>query len=121
VEQNGQAAGLVGGRGIFIDACLIKAAVDKKKRVPGDQPIAWPKAEEASRALAQLPERKGGSCVSTVSIVCGPTGHLQGWARARSAAVVANGICRTSGLLFWVGSGSTIADAADGADGVFGK
>ncbi len=80
VEQNGQAAGLVGGRGIFIDACLIKAAVDKKKRVPGDQPIAWPKAEEASRALAQLPERKGGSCVSTVSIVCGPTGHLQGWA-----------------------------------------
>ncbi len=94
------AAGLVGGRGIFIDACLIKAAVDKKKRVPGDQPIAWPKAEEASRALAQLPERKGGPCVSTVSIVCGPTGHLQGWARARSTAVVANGICRTSGLLF---------------------
>jgi len=33
-------------------------------------------------------------------------------------AVVANEICRTSGLLFWVGSGSTIADAADG---VFGK
>jgi hypothetical protein len=31
--------------------------VDKKKRVPGDQPIAWPKAEEASRALAQLKER----------------------------------------------------------------
>jgi hypothetical protein len=54
------AAGLVGGQGIFIDACLIKAAVDKKKRVPGDQPIAWPKSEEASRALAQLPERKGG-------------------------------------------------------------
>jgi hypothetical protein len=52
------AAGLVGGRGIFIDACLIKAAVDKKKRVPGDQPIAWPKAEEASRAIAQLPEGK---------------------------------------------------------------
>ena len=75
-----------------------KAAV--KKRVPGDQPIAWPKAEEASRALAQLRERKGGPCVSTVSIVCDPTGHLQGWARARSTAVVANGICRTSGLLF---------------------
>jgi hypothetical protein len=79
-SKTGQAAGLVGGRGIFIDACLIKAAVDKKKRVPGDQRIAWPKAEEASRALAQLPERKGGPCVSTVSIVCG--------------------ICRTSGLLF---------------------
>ena len=71
-------AGLVGGRGIFIDACLIKATVDKKKRVPGDQPIAWPKAEEASRALAQLRARKVGICVSTVSIVCGPTGHLQG-------------------------------------------
>jgi hypothetical protein len=25
--------------------------VDKKKRMPGDQPIAWPKAEEASRAV----------------------------------------------------------------------
>jgi hypothetical protein len=95
------AAGLVGGRGIFIDACLINPAVEKKKRVPGDQPIAWPKAEEASRAFAQLRERKGGPCVSTVSIVCGPTGHLQGWARARSTAVVANGICRTSGLLLF--------------------
>jgi hypothetical protein len=67
----------------------------------GDQPIAWPKAEEASRAFAQLPARKVGICVSTVSIVCGPTGHLQGWARARSTAVVANGICRTSGLLLF--------------------
>ena len=95
--------------------------MDKKKRVPGDQPIAWPKAEEAARALAQLPERKVGICVSTVSIVCGPTGHRQGWARAKSTAVVANGICRTSELLFWVGSGSTIADAADGGDGVFWK
>jgi hypothetical protein len=75
------AAGLVGGGGIFIDASLIKAAVDKKKRVPGDQPIAWPNAEEAARALAQLPERKVGPCVTTVSIVCGPTGRLQGWAR----------------------------------------
>ena len=52
-----------------------------------------------SDALCRL-ARKGGPCVSTVSIVCGPTGHLQGWARARSTAVVANGICRTSGLLF---------------------
>jgi hypothetical protein len=34
------AAGLVGGRGIFIDACLIKAAVEKKKRVPGEQSIS---------------------------------------------------------------------------------
>ena len=115
------AAGLVGGRGIFIDACLIKAAVDKKKRVPGDQPIAWPKAEEASRALAQLRERKGGPCVSTVSIVCDPTGHLQGWARAGRQLSSQPGYAGTSGLLLRVGTGSTIADAADGADGVFGK
>jgi hypothetical protein len=27
--------------------------VDKKKRAPGDQPIAWPKAEEASRAVRE--------------------------------------------------------------------
>jgi hypothetical protein len=25
------------------------AEVDKKKRAPGDQPIAWPEAEDASR------------------------------------------------------------------------
>ena len=89
--------------------------------VPGDQPIAWPKAEEASRALAQLPERKGGPCVSTVSIVCEPYWAPAGVGASRSTAVVATGICRTSGLSFRVGTGSTIADAADGADGVFGK
>jgi transposase len=47
------AAGLVGGEAFSIDASLIKADVDKKKRVPGDQPIAWPKAEEASRAVRE--------------------------------------------------------------------
>jgi Transposase DDE domain len=36
-----------------VDASLIKADVDKKKRMPGDQPIAWPKAEEASRAVRE--------------------------------------------------------------------
>src|SRR6266508_2674081 len=36
------AAGLVGGEAFSIDASLIKADVDKKKRVPGDRPIAWP-------------------------------------------------------------------------------
>ena len=41
------AAGLVGGEGFSIDASLIKADVDKKKRTPGDQPITWPKAEES--------------------------------------------------------------------------
>jgi transposase len=47
------AAELVGGEGFSIDASLIRADVDKKKRMPGDQPIAWPKAEEASRAVRE--------------------------------------------------------------------
>jgi transposase len=47
------AAGLVGGEAFSVDASLIKADVDKKKRVPGEQPIAWPKTEEASRAVRE--------------------------------------------------------------------
>jgi transposase len=47
------AAGLVGGEAFSIDASLIKADVDKKKRVPGDRPIAWPKAEEACHAVRE--------------------------------------------------------------------
>src|ERR1700682_96790 len=47
------ATGLVGGEAFSIDASLIKADVDKKKRMPGDQPIAWPKAEEASHAVRE--------------------------------------------------------------------
>ena len=47
------AAGLVGGEGFSIDASLIRADVDKKKRTPGDQPIDWPKAEEAPRAVRE--------------------------------------------------------------------
>lgn len=47
------AVGLVGGEGFSIDASLIRADVDKKKRVPGDQPIAWPKPEDASRAVRE--------------------------------------------------------------------
>lgn len=47
------AAGLVGGEGFSIDASLIRADVDKKKRTPGDQPIAWPQAGEASRAVRE--------------------------------------------------------------------
>jgi hypothetical protein len=50
------AAGLVGGEAFSIDASLIKADVDKKKRVPGDQPIAWPNAEEASHAVREYLE-----------------------------------------------------------------
>jgi hypothetical protein len=46
-------AGLVSGEGFSIDASLIKADVDKTKRMPGDQPISWPKAAEASRAVRE--------------------------------------------------------------------
>lgn len=44
-------AGLVSGEAFSIDASLIKADVDKHKRLPGDQPIDWPAPEEASRAV----------------------------------------------------------------------
>jgi IS5 family transposase len=47
------ATGLVGGEAFSVDASLIKADVDKKKRTPGDQPIAWPKAEQASHAVRE--------------------------------------------------------------------
>jgi len=47
------AAGLVGGEAFSVDASLIKADVDKKKRMSGDRPTAWPKAEEASRAVRE--------------------------------------------------------------------
>src|SRR5271170_7737268 len=47
------AAGLVGGEGFSIDASLIRADAGKKKRMPGDQPIPWPRAEEASRAVRE--------------------------------------------------------------------
>ncbi len=47
------AAGLVGGEAFSIDASLIKADVDKKKRMLGDQPIAWPKMDEASHAVRE--------------------------------------------------------------------
>jgi transposase len=47
------AAGLVGGEGFSIDASLIRADAGKKKRTPGDQPIAWRQAAEASRAVRE--------------------------------------------------------------------
>ena len=47
------AAGLVGGEAFSVDASLIKADVDKKKRVPGDRPVSWPNAEEASHAVRE--------------------------------------------------------------------
>jgi len=46
-------AGLVGGEAFSVDASLIKADLDKKKRTPGDQPIARPRAEQASHAVRE--------------------------------------------------------------------
>jgi transposase len=47
------AAGFVGGEAFSVDASLIKADVNKQKRIPGDQPMNWPKAEQASRAVRE--------------------------------------------------------------------
>src|SRR5262249_32382160 len=47
------AAGLVAGEGVSIEAGLGKAEVDKEEGGAGDEPIAWPKAEEASRAVRE--------------------------------------------------------------------
>lgn len=47
------AVGLVGGEAFSIDASLIKADVDQTKRMPGDVAVAWPKPDEASRAIAE--------------------------------------------------------------------
>jgi transposase len=47
------AVGLVGGEAFSVDASLIKADVDKKRRAPGNRPINWPKSEEASRAVRE--------------------------------------------------------------------
>jgi transposase len=46
-------AGLVGGQAFSIDASLIKADAGRRTRVPGDQPIVWPKPEEASHAVRE--------------------------------------------------------------------
>jgi transposase len=59
------AAGLVGGEAFSVDASLIRADVDKMKRLPGDQPIAWPTISHAVREyLATLDaarnDEKGG-------------------------------------------------------------
>jgi transposase len=45
------AAGHVGGEAFSIDASLIRADVDKNKRVSSDTPIVGPTPEEASRAV----------------------------------------------------------------------
>jgi transposase len=72
------ASGLVGGEAFSIDASLIKADVDKKKRVPGDQPIAWPKAEEASRAVREYLAALDAACADEESGGAGDGGSSGG-------------------------------------------
>jgi hypothetical protein len=51
--RSGHERDRAGWRRSALSRCeLIKADVDKKKRMPGDQPIAWPNAEEASVPFA---------------------------------------------------------------------
>lgn len=47
------AEGLVGGRAFSVDASFVKADVNQLKQVPGDEPIAWPRPDQASRAVAE--------------------------------------------------------------------
>ena len=51
------AAGLVGGEGFSIDASLIRADVDKKKRVPGDQPISLAEGRGGIARGSRVPRR----------------------------------------------------------------
>ena len=46
-------AGLVGGDAFSIDASLIKADVNKRKRVSGEAVPRWPDGEQASRAVRE--------------------------------------------------------------------
>ena len=61
------ASKLVGGEAFSVDASLIKADVNPAKRVPGDEPITWPK--RASRAvrdyLSALDEESAASPVTS--------------------------------------------------------
>ena len=50
------ATGLVGGEAFSIDASLIKADVDKHKRIPGGNTTRWPNSEQASRAVREYIE-----------------------------------------------------------------
>jgi transposase len=46
-------AGLVGGDAFSVDASVIQADVNQAKRVPGDQPIAWPERAQATRVVRE--------------------------------------------------------------------
>jgi transposase len=47
------AAGLVGGDAFSVDASLIKADVNKRRRISGETTAAWPHADQASRAVRE--------------------------------------------------------------------
>jgi transposase len=49
-------AGLVGGEAFSIDASLIKADVDKHKRIPDGNTTPWPNTEQSSRAVREYIE-----------------------------------------------------------------
>jgi len=53
VLQRCMAEGLVRGEGFATDASIIKADAQRQKGVPGDQPIDWGNAEEASRPVRE--------------------------------------------------------------------
>src|SRR5262249_38596958 len=82
------AVGLVGGEGFSIDASLIKADVDKKKRAPGDQPISWPKAEEASRAVREYLAVLDAACSDEESGGGDDSGSSGGGSRGKPAKEV---------------------------------
>ena len=73
--------------------------------------FAVPEANQGKVALASAPSASSAT----------PTGHLQGWAREGRHLSSQPGYVGPSGLSIRVSTGCTIADAADGADGVFGK
>ena len=53
------ATGLVGGEAFSIDASLIKADVDKKKRLLDQPDCTWPKTEEGIPCRSRVPRRPG--------------------------------------------------------------
>jgi len=85
-------AGLIGGEAFSIGAILIKADVDKHKRLPGDQPIDWPAPEEASRAVRA--HHRAGSAVAeevdaTITLVIEPSTLAVSRSSATSSVMVA--------------------------------
>src|SRR5262249_47885726 len=62
--------------------------VDKKKRAPGDQPISWPKAEEASRAVREYLAVLDAACSDEESGGGDDSGSSGGGSRGKPAKEV---------------------------------